>query len=166
MQASSRLRRAASAAAAASLTLVALTAGGAEAAADPEATLGYDPVAAKGSLWQVKKVIGASAMHAAGFTGKGVGVALIDTGVTEVPGLNTGNVYHGPDLSFDSQDPELTRKDAYGHGTHLASIIAGRDRAGDPSSYNMKKRFNGVAPDANLVSVKVARTTARSTCRR
>ena len=69
-------------------------------------------------------------MHRAGFTGKGVGVALIDTGVTEVPGLDTGNVYHGPDLSFDSQDPELTHKDAYGHGTHLASIIAGRDAVG------------------------------------
>jgi subtilisin family serine protease len=38
-------------------------------------------------------------------TGKGVGVALIDTGVAPVPGLTTGNVVNGPDLSFDSQDP-------------------------------------------------------------
>ena len=94
-------------------------------------------------------------MHSAGFTGKGVGVALIDTGVTEVRGLDTGNVYHGPDLSFDSQDPELTNKDAYGHGTHLGSIIAGRDTAGAPATYTSKTEFFGVAPDANLVSVKV-----------
>jgi serine protease AprX len=119
------------------------------------APLGYDPAANKGSLWHVKEVVQANAMHKAGFTGKGIGVALIDTGVTEVRGLDTGNVIHGPDLSFDSQDPELEHKDAYGHGTHLASIIAGRDAAGTPASYASQSSFNGVAPDANLLSVKV-----------
>ena len=153
--ASRRLRRAASTAAIASLALVALTAGGAEAATTDTAELGYNPVAAKGSLWQLKEIVEANKMHSAGFTGKGVGVALIDTGVTEVRGLDTGNVYYGPDLSFDSQDPELTHKDAYGHGTHLASIIAGRDAVGTPSSYTSQSGFYGVAPDVNLVSVKV-----------
>ena len=147
-----RLRRTATSALAASLVTVALTAGGVHAATDP---LGYDPVVAKGSLWQMKEIIEANKMHSAGFTGKGVGVALIDTGVTEVRGLDTGNVYYGPDLSFDSQDPELTNKDAYGHGTHLGSIIAGRDAAGTPASYTSKTQFFGVAPDVNLVSVKV-----------
>ncbi len=103
----------------------------------------------------MKEIVEANKMHSAGFTGKGVGVALIDTGVTEVRGLDTGNVYHGPDLSFDSQDPELTNKDAYGHGTHLGSIIAGRDAVGTPASYTSKTAFFGVAPDVNLVSVKV-----------
>lgn len=148
-----RLRRMASAALAASIVTVGLTAGGVHAATDP--VLGYDPVVAKGSLWQMKEIIEASKMHDAGFTGKGVGVVLIDTGVTEVRGLDTGNVYYGPDLSFDSQDPELTNKDAYGHGTHLGSIIAGRDVVGTPSSYTSKTQFFGVAPDVNLVSVKV-----------
>ncbi len=161
-----------------SLALVALTAGGAVGAPKVGSTggggttsgstsvvtsgsttttsaLGYDPTATKGSLWQMKEIIEANAMQKAGFTGKGVGVALIDTGVTEVPGLASGNVFYGPDLSFDSQDPELTYKDAYGHGTHLASIIVGRDAAGTPASYTDPSRFSGVAPDANLVSVKV-----------
>ena len=146
------VRRTASLALAASLVTVAFTAGGTQAATT---SLGYDPTTAKGSLWQVKEIVQANAMHNAGFTGKGVGVALIDTGVTEVRGLDTGNVYYGPDLSFDSQDPELTNKDAYGHGTHLASIIAGRDATGTPASYTSKTQFFGVAPDVNLVSVKV-----------
>ena len=117
--------------------------------------LGYDPTATRGSLHHIAQVVGAHDSYAAGYTGKGVGVALIDTGVVEVPGLDTGNVWHGPDLSFDSQDPELAHKDAYGHGTHVASIIAGRDRAGAPASYTDPARFTGIAPDATLVSLKV-----------
>jgi serine protease AprX len=124
-------------------------------AASAETGLGYDPVAAKGSLLHIAETVGARASYAAGYTGKGVGVALIDTGVAEVPGLTSGNVWHGPDLSFDSQDPELVHKDAYGHGTHLGSIIAGRDVAGSPSSYLDPARFNGIAPDATLISLKV-----------
>ena len=117
--------------------------------------LGYDPVTSKGSLWHVARAIGAHGAYKAGYTGKGVGVALIDTGVTEVPGLDTGNVRHGPDLSFDSQDPELVHRDAYGHGTHLASIIAGRDTVGDATSYTSESTFAGIAPGADLISVKV-----------
>jgi serine protease AprX len=127
--------------------------GGTPAAASTD--LGYDPYTAKGSLFHIGETVGAHASYAAGFTGRGVGVALIDTGVSEVPGLDTGNVWHGPDLSFDSQDPELVHRDAYGHGTHLASIIAGRDQAGSPGSYLDPARFNGIAPDATLVSLKV-----------
>jgi serine protease AprX len=123
--------------------------------ASADATLGYDPLTTKGSLHHIATVVGAHDSHRAGFTGKGVGIALIDTGVTEVPGLDSGNVLHGPDLSFDSQDPELTHKDAYGHGTHLASIMVGRDAAGAPVSYTDPARFAGIAPDARLLSVKV-----------
>jgi serine protease AprX len=117
--------------------------------------LGYDPASNKGSLWHIGDVVGAHDSYRAGYTGEGVGVAIIDTGVVAVPGLDTGNVYHGPDLSFDSQDPELVHKDAYGHGTHLASIIAGRDAPVSPSTYLERSRFNGIAPDADLLSVKV-----------
>ncbi|MFM7536772.1 MAG: S8 family serine peptidase, partial [Acidimicrobiales bacterium] len=72
------------------------------------------------------RAIGSRDLWACGFTGAGVDVALIDTGVTPVPG--SGAVYNGPDLSFDAQTPGGTRSlDAYGHGTHLASLINGRD---------------------------------------
>jgi serine protease AprX len=117
--------------------------------------LGYDPATTKGSLHHIGAVVGALGSFRAGYTGKGVGIALIDTGVTEVPGLDTGNVFHGPDLSFDSQDPELATKDAYGHGTHLASIMVGRDAAGTPASYADPTRFSGIAPDAKLLNMKV-----------
>ncbi len=135
------------------VTAASLAVGGQTAQAAPS-ELGYDPLV-KGSLWHIAQTVGAHDSYRAGYTGKGIGVALIDTGVTEVPGLDTGNVYHGPDLSFDSQDPELAHLDAYGHGTHMASIIAGRDAVGTPASYTSQSTFNGIAPDANLLSVKV-----------
>jgi serine protease AprX len=78
-------------------------------------------------------------------TGKGVGIALIDTGVTPVPGLTSGNVVNGPDLSFDSQDPAKRYVDGFGHGTHLAGIISARTT-----------QLTGLAPDAKLTSIKVA----------
>jgi serine protease AprX len=127
--------------------------GVAHAAVDPG--LGYDPVADKGSLYNVAEAVGAHASWQAGYTGKGIGVALIDTGVSPVQGLSSGNVVNGPDLSFDSQNPAFAHVDAFGHGTHMAGIIAGRDAVGTPQSYVSPTRFNGIAPDATLVNVKV-----------
>jgi serine protease AprX len=80
-----------------------------------------------------------------GGDGTGVDVALIDTGVAPVAGLAGDKVLHGPDLSFEGASPEAAYLDTYGHGTHMAGIIAG-DRAG----------AQGIAPDARIVSVKVA----------
>ena len=141
--------------------LTALTSGAlaslALAAPAAAADLGYDP-STKGSLHNIAQVVGAHASYTAGYTGKGIGVALIDTGVSEVLGLDTGNVWHGPDLSFDSQSPELAHLDAYGHGTHLASIIAGRDAVATGATYARvdSHQFTWIAPDARLVSLKVA----------
>jgi serine protease AprX len=132
-----------------------LSASGLSAAhADVSPATGYDAVADKGSLYNIAEVVGAHDAYRRGLTGKGIGVALIDTGVAPVPGLTSGNVVDGPDLSFDSQQPGMAHVDAFGHGTHLASIIAGRDAAGTPSSYLDPGRFTGIAPDATLVSVK------------
>jgi serine protease AprX len=111
-----------------------------------------------GSLDEITSIVHARESWSAGYTGKGVDVAVIDTGVSPVPGLTSGNVINGPDLSFDSVHPDVRYKDVYGHGTHLASIIAGRDQAGSPSSYLDRTRFTGVAPDARIVSLKVGAT--------
>ena len=91
-------------------------------------------------------------------TGAGVGVALIDSGVTPVAGLNApGKVINGPDLSFESQAPNLRHLDTYGHGTHMAGIIAGNDPATTTGT-----RFAGVAPGARIISLKVAATDGAS----
>jgi serine protease AprX len=93
-------------------------------------------------------------MRARGFTGRGVGVALIDTGVVPVSGLTSGNVVNGPDLSFESQSDEHRHLDTFGHGTHMAGIIAGNE----PGGLLRPPGFQGIAPEARLTSVKVAST--------
>ena len=105
---------------------------------------GYAP--SQTSMSQVDDAVGADTMWNRGYTGKGVGVALIDTGVVPVQGLTSGNVVNGPDLSFDSQSPSPDL-DGFGHGTHMAGIIAGND--------GTRSGFKGVAPGATLVSVRV-----------
>lgn len=101
---------------------------------------------------EVRAAIGADWMWSRGYTGDGVGVALVDTGVVPVDGLTSGNVVNGPDLSFESQADGLRYLDTFGHGTHMAGIIAGSD----PGSMLDPTRFAGVAPDARLTSLKVA----------
>lgn len=97
------------------------------------------------SLAELRRTIGADTLAA---SGTGVDVALIDSGISPVAGLaDAGKVYNGPDFSKDFSHPELRNLDAFGHGTHLAGIIAGHDEASG---------FNGVAPGARLVNVKVA----------
>ena len=122
-----------------------------------QAPLGYDPDTTYGSLYKVAAVTGAHAAFKAGFSGKGVDVALIDSGVAPVQGLTSGNVLNGPDLSFDSQEPNLVHNDSFGHGTHMASIINGRDvTRSRAAGYVDQTGFYGIAPDARLVNVKVA----------
>ncbi|MDT7548891.1 MAG: serine protease AprX [Actinomycetota bacterium] len=100
------------------------------------------------TLPQVAAAINADDMANRGYTGRGVGVALIDTGVVPVQGLTSGNVVNGPDLSLDSQAPQ-GNLDGFGHGTHMAGIIAGNDAA------LLGGGFKGIAPQAKLLSVRV-----------
>jgi serine protease AprX len=118
----------------------------------------YTPTTDAGSLYTTTLQTGAQAYWKAGFTGKGVDVAVIDTGTAPVPGLATGGkIINGPDLSFESQAPNLRYLDTYGHGTHMAGIIAGRADAAVSGSYaGDTTNFLGMAPDARIVSVKVA----------
>jgi serine protease AprX len=97
------------------------------------------------SLEQVREAIGATQ---SGATGAGVDIAVIDTGMVPVPALAAaGKVVQGPDFSNQGRDKHLAHLDTFGHGTHVAGIIAGDDEASG---------FRGVAPGARLVNVKAA----------
>ncbi|MDQ1537471.1 MAG: serine protease AprX [Actinomycetota bacterium] len=119
-----------------------------------------------GSLYTVEKAIGARDLwtkkdtSGRPLTGKGVSVALLDTGVSEVTGLkNTSKLTFGPDLSIEGNG-KLIHQDTYGHGTHMAGIIAGRDTTASSASLPSVGTDVqlGVAPDANLLALKLANT--------
>lgn len=119
----------------------------------------YDPKSDVSSMYSIaREITGASDFWEDGYTGDGVGVAMIDSGVAPVPGLlGRGKIVNGVDLSFESQSRFLRHLDSYGHGTHMAGIIAGRDSA-SPSWFQRGRStpFLGMAPGAHIVNVKVA----------
>ena len=117
----------------------------------------YDPASDGYSMANIDAQTGAAAWWDAGYTGAGVDVAVIDTGVTPVPALSTpGSVVYGPDLSLDSQNPALRNLDGFGHGTFMAGLIAGHDPSlTAPYSKAPAGAYRGIAPDARIVSLKV-----------
>ncbi|CAM9574164.1 unnamed protein product, partial [Ectocarpus sp. 13 AM-2016] len=73
-----------------------------------------------------------------GFTGKGIRVAIFDTGL-EAGGHDFDNV-----VERSNWTDEPTLKDTVGHGTHVAGVIGGRDQG-----------CSGFAPDADLYIFRV-----------
>ena len=105
-----------------------------------------------GSLESIARVTGARDLWKKGYTGKGVDVALIDSGIAPVLGAPT--IVNGADLSLDAGNSNLRFLDGYGHGTHMAGIIAGKDASVDRPE-KAKGAFVGIAPGSRVVNVKV-----------
>jgi subtilisin family serine protease len=84
------------------------------------------------------------------YTGEGVNIAILDTGIdTDHPDLNVmGGVCVLNDFCTNGY------MDDNGHGTHVAGILAALDN---------DKGILGVAPDANLYSVKAMDSTGSGT---
>ena len=101
--------------------------------------------------WNVESV-NAPTAWAQGFSGQGVKVAIIDTGISvhnELP-----NVVQR--VSFVEDDPatltdESSPFDHHGHGTHVAGIVGAK--VGGPTSLEGSE-FVGVAPNTSLYSLK------------
>ncbi|MDQ1713077.1 MAG: serine protease AprX [Frankiaceae bacterium] len=93
------------------------------------------------------KTSGATQAWAQSNYGEGVGVAVIDTGISPMNDF-AGRLVHGPDLSGEG-----TIIDTFGHGTAMGGIVGG---SGADSASNPDGAYNGVAPRSTLVAVKVA----------
>ncbi len=78
-----------------------------------------------------------------GYTGKGIGIAIIDSGVS--PDSDFRNLALSKGFNPNSSTPF----DVYGHGTHIAGIVAG---TGNDSN----GKYKGVAPDATLIGLKIS----------
>lgn len=97
---------------------------------------------------------GVSAAWNSGFTGAGIGVAVIDSGINDShPDLwdstetSSRVVYHQDFTGTPTTNSNGANYDLYGHGTHVAGIIAG-------NGYLSGGRYAGVAPQANLIDLR------------
>ncbi len=100
-------------------------------------------------------VVGADALHIHGITGRGVTVAMIDSGLWEHEALVTdtrgeNRLLARYDAITDTRGKEVF--DESGHGTHMTSVLAHNG----PVTRNQTPTgsFKGVAPDVNIVAVK------------
>ncbi|MBU2677188.1 MAG: S8 family peptidase [Woeseia sp.] len=115
---------------------------------------------------QYPSLVDADRLHAEGITGWGVTVAVLDSGIYSGPGLSS-NTYGdlriavAYDATTDTEFRPVSKRksrsltgledfdnDDNGHGSHIAST-------GFNSKLSNEGKFNGVAPDVKLVSVKV-----------
>jgi subtilisin family serine protease len=122
-------------------------------------------VGGTGSLATSVPLIGVDTRHAQGITGKGVVVAVLDSGLdTDHSDLADDLIHQECFLDFDGTIDGVGRcpngsdrqsgagaaEDLVGHGTHVTGIITSK---GSQSSV-------GVAPDAKIVAIKVTDDTA------
>jgi len=124
--------------------------------------------------------INAPAVWAQGFDGSGVGVAVIDSGITVVDDLQVGKglvgniltsalqvvkggskVVYNQSFLPSSQTRSSNYTDAYGHGTHVAGLIAGT--GSDSTGNKYFRTFSGVAPNASLINLRVLDANGQGT---
>lgn len=99
-----------------------------------------------GTMERTSAAVGAAWVNEElGYDGTGVGVAIIDSGVANWhDDLGAQRVRHFVDFVSDLPVPH----DGYGHGTHVAGIIAG-------NGYDSSGARRGVAPGAGLIVLRV-----------
>ncbi|PYQ96539.1 MAG: hypothetical protein DMF96_18040 [Acidobacteria bacterium] len=82
-------------------------------------------------------------VRAVPYTGKDIGVALIDSGLTPNGELNDVTLY-----DFTQGGKKVGPYDDYGHGTHVSGLIGS---GGDMS----KSQYAGLAPECKYIALKV-----------
>lgn len=92
---------------------------------------------------QAKQFIHCNGPASQGFTGQGVGVAVLDTGI--YPHVDFDNRIAA---FYDVLRRQNTPYDDNGHGTHISGIIGGSGEASDGN-------YCGMAPGCHIISVKV-----------
>ncbi|MBZ2183982.1 MAG: S8 family serine peptidase, partial [Bryobacter sp.] len=101
--------------------------------------------------------VNATAAWTANWTGSGIAIAIIDSGISAHfdLGPEKGNPKNQRIVYQENFVPgETTTADLLGHGTHVAGIVGGNGR--------MNESFRGIAPNVNLVNLRVMNQNGES----
>jgi serine protease AprX len=99
--------------------------------------------------------VNASAAWQSNYTGAGIGVALIDSGVNSHPDLATTGLLPLSRIVYNKSfvPGDSSAADAYGHGTHIAGLIGGNGISSTGLIYS--NTFRGIAPGVQIVNLRV-----------
>ena len=107
-----------------------------------------------GALDNTAAAVNAKVAWQSGWDGTGIGVAVIDSGITYHSDLyNTGGSGGKLRIIYSQDFVGGGTNDYYGHGEHVAGIIAGSGKSSNYSTY--ARTFKGIAPNANLINLRV-----------
>ena len=93
-------------------------------------------------MYRVKKLLEIDELQKYGLSGKNVGIAVIDTGISKHDDFNFDNIYF-----HDYVNGYINCYDDNGHGSHVCGIICG-------SGKKSKGRYCGIAPDSKIIMLK------------
>jgi len=107
--------------------------------------------------------VNASAAWQSNYTGSGIGVALIDSGVNNHPDLTTTGLLPLSRIVYNKSfvPGDSSAADAYGHGTHIAGLIAGDGLSSTGPLFS--QNFKGIAPGARIVNLRVLNANGSAT---
>jgi serine protease AprX len=103
------------------------------------------------------QTLNAPKVWSAGVTGKGVGIAVVDTGVNDALEDFKASSGGGTRVvaKVNTNASAAAYADGHGHGTHVAGIAVGNSLT-QSSGSSTRGKYIGVAPGANLVAVRVS----------
>lgn len=99
---------------------------------------------------RVRSILSVNKIHNLGFKGRGITVAVLDTGVSPHKDFTHRILYFK-----DFTDNRISLYDNNSHGTHVSGIILG-------SGLASKGLYRGMAPEASLIALKVLDRNGRS----
>lgn len=122
-----------------------------------------------GSLNNSAPAVNAPYAWSRGYDATGIGVAVIDSGIgqKQTPGFKKSDLNH-----YDSGGSRIVYAqswvndgngtlDVYGHGTHVAGIIAGNGY--NSTGPHFTQTFKGVATNANIINLRVLDANGQGT---
>src|SRR6266581_3034378 len=129
-------------------------------AADPDVAYISPDRSVRGLVDTTVATVNGGYAQTLGLDGTGVGVALIDSGVSDIPDLHNASGYEVTYAqSFVPTDSSSV--DKFGHGTHVSGIIGGTGANSAGSKYN--RHFMGLAPGVHLINLRVLDQNGQST---
>lgn len=99
--------------------------------------------------------IGAKDLNDIGITGKGIKIAIIDTGCNKNHPMLDKAVIAQYNIAKDNGAKYADINDGAGHGSHVASTAAGREVEIYSRFLGKTVILRGVAPEASIISIKV-----------